>query len=213
MGPNAVRLAYHWRTGSCPGTSLVVWSALHTALTADVPAGGTVSGLAATVQAPLTAGTFCLEYDLIRENVTWFSWQRASTLQRTVSVTPAPYRVRWDAHDTPSTMGAGSANVVTMSFTNTGTNTWAATAPNNVSLAYHWGTGPCPGTATAVWNGTHTAIPLDVASGGAVTGLAATVTAPPSAGTYCLQYDLIREGVTWFSWQGASMLQVSVTVS
>ncbi len=212
-GPNAVRLAYHWRAGPCNGTSLVIWSALHTALTADVPPGGAVSGLAATVQAPLTAGTFCLQYDLIRANVTWFSWQGASTLRRTVSVTPAPYRVSWDAHNTPATMAAGSASVVTLSFTNTGTNTWGATAPNNVSLAYHWRTGACPGTASAVWNGTHTAIPVAAATGQQVAGLAAVVNAPAAAGTYCLQYDLIREGMTWFSWQGAVMLQVTVTVS
>jgi hypothetical protein len=181
-------------------------------LTAGVPAGGTVNALAATVQAPLTSGTFCLQYDLIREDVTWFSWQTASMRQRTVRVAPAPYRVSWRAHNTPSTMVAGSSNVVSVSFTNNGMLTWSATAPNNVSVAYHWRNGGCSGTSTAVWNGIHTPIKLDVATGGTVTGLAAAVKAPASAGIYCLQYDLIREGLTWFSWQGAGLLQVTVTV-
>jgi subtilisin family serine protease len=212
-GTNAVALSYHWRAGSCPGSSIAVWNGVHSPLSSDVPAGGTVSGLAATVQVPSTSGTFCLQYDLIQEGVTWFSWQGASMLQRTVSVTAVPYGVSWGAHTTPVSMTAGSANMVSVSFTNIGTLTWSATAPNNVSVAYHWRNGSCSGTSTAVWNGTHTPITQDVATGGTVSGLSATVTAPPSAGTYCLQYDLIREGVTWFSWQGASMLQVTVTVS
>lgn len=212
-GANAVRLAYHWRVGSCSGSSIAVWDGLHASLTGDIPTGGVENGLAATVQAPLTSGTFCLQYDLIREGVTWFSWQGASMLQRTVTVDPAPYRVSWGAHNTPSTMVANSSNVVTVSFTNTGTLTWSALAPNNVSLAYHWRSGGCSGTSTAVWNGVHSAIPQDVPTGGVVSGLAASVTAPAAPGTYCLQYDLIREGVTWFSWQGGAVLQVTIVVS
>ena len=46
-----------------------------------------------------------------------------------------------------------------------------------------------------------------------VPGLAATVRAPNSAGAYCLQYDLLHDGVTWFSWQGAQMLAVTVTIN
>jgi hypothetical protein len=199
--------------GSCPGSSVSVWNGVHTSLSGDVPAGGVVSGLSATVQAPLTSGTFCLQYDLIREGVTWFSWQGASTLPRTVTVSPAPYRVSWGAHNTPSTMTAASNNVVSVSFTNTGTLTWSATPPNNVSVAYHWRYGSCSGTSTAVWNGTHTPITQDAATGDSVSALSVAITAPPAAGTYCLQYDLIREGITWFSWQGAAVLQVTVTVS
>jgi hypothetical protein len=212
-GSNAVRLSYHWRAGSCPGSSIAVWNGLHTSLAADVLAGGTVNALAATVQAPLTSGTFCLQYDLIREGVTWFSWQTASMLQRTVSVTPGQYRVSWGAHNTPASMTVGSDNAVSVSFTNSGTLTWSATAPNNVSVAYHWRNGSCSGSSNVVWNGTHTPITLDVAEGGTVTGLAVAVTAPATPGTYCLQYDLIREGLTWFSWQGAAILQVTVAVS
>jgi hypothetical protein len=123
------------------------------------------------------------------------------------------YKVVWQAHATPAAMNAGGLYSVPLSFANGGTLTWSATPPNNVSVAYHWRNGSCPGTSTAVWNGTHTPITQDVAMGGTVTGLSVAIKAPPAAGTYCLQYDLIREGVTWFSWQGASMLQVTITVN
>ncbi len=35
-GANAVRLAYHWRRGPCPGTSIAVWDSGHASLPADV---------------------------------------------------------------------------------------------------------------------------------------------------------------------------------
>jgi hypothetical protein len=56
-------------------------------------------------------------------------------------------------------------------------------------------------------------LPADVGPGEVLTDLAASVRAPASAGTYCLQYDLLHEGITWFSWQGAALRQVTVTVT
>jgi hypothetical protein len=104
-------------------------------------------------------------------------------------------------------------NTVNISFTNTGTMTWLASPPNNVRLSYHWRTGPCSGTSNAVWNGLRTNIPADVPQGGSVTALAASVRAPATAGTYCLQFDVLHDGVTWFSWQGAALRQVNVTIT
>jgi hypothetical protein len=46
-----------------------------------------------------------------------------------------------------------------------------------------------------------------------VSGLAASVRAPATAGTYCLQFDVLHDGVTWFSWQGAALRQVNVTIT
>ena len=213
-GPNPVRLSYHWRSGTCPGTSSAIWNGIQSTLLSDVPAGGAVNGLNATVAPPASAGTFCLQFDLIQEGVTWFSWLGQPMLQKSITVTPGQYRVQWGAHDTPSTMVVNSNNTVNISFTNTGTLTWAAAPPNNVRLSYHWrGGGACNGRTNAVWNGLRTDIPSDVAQGGSVSGLAATVRAPSTPGTYCLQYDLLHDGVTWFSWQGAAMLGVTVTIT
>jgi len=38
------------------------------------------------------------------------------------------------------------------------------------------------------------------------------VLAPATTGSYSLKYDVIQEGVTCFSWQGVSMLEVPVSV-
>jgi hypothetical protein len=212
-GANAVRLGYHWRNGSCPGSSIAVWDSGHASLPADVPPGGSVNSLAVNLVAPTTGGTYCLQYDLIREGITWFSWQGAAMLQKAVSVTSPAYVVQWGAHTTPSTMATGTNNPVTVTFTNQGSLTWSASGTNPVMLAYHWRNGSCPGSSIAVWNGQQAALSSDVPTGGTVTGLATNVLAPATAGTYCLQYDLLQTGITWFSWQGASTLNVTVSVT
>ncbi len=211
-GPNAVRLAYHWRNGACAGTTLAVWDGIHTSFAADVPAGGSVTNLAATVNTPGAPGTYCLSFDLIHEGVTWFSWKGAAMKSTTVTVSTGVYGVVWGANNTPATMTAGAPAAVTLSFTNAGSLAWPASGANAVKLAYHWRNGGCPGTSVAVWDGLHNTLAANVPAGGAVTGYAATVNAPAAAGTYCLSYDFIREGVTWFSWQNAATYQKTVSV-
>jgi hypothetical protein len=46
-----------------------------------------------------------------------------------------------------------------------------------------------------------------------VAGGVVAVQAPATAGTYCLVYELVQEGVTWFSTQGAATAATTVTVS
>ena len=211
-GSNPVKLAYHWRNGACPGTSLAVWDGVHTPLLADIATGGTAN-VTASVNTPGTAGTYCLMYDLIQEGVTWFSWRGAATKAVTVTINQGAYGVAWGANNTPATMTSGTPAAATLSFANAGSLTWSAAGPNAVKLAYHWRNGACGGTSIAVWDGQHNALGGDVASGATVSGFAATIVPPATAGTYCLVYDFIREGITWFSWQGAATLQRTITVN
>ncbi len=212
-GANPVHVAYHWRSGACPGSALVTWDGLRTLLPADVPSGGSVSGLASSLRAPATPGTYCLQWDLVRENVTWFSAQGAATLSRTVSVTTPAYAVSWTADDTPAAMAASATVSVNLSLTNAGSLTWPSAGANPVRVAYHWRSGACPGGAPVTWDGLRTPLPADVPSGGSVSGLVSTVRAPVAPGTYCLVWDLVHEGMTWFSSQGAATLTRTVTVS
>jgi hypothetical protein len=52
----------------------------------------------------------------------------------------------------------------------------------------------------SVWDGDRAAIPADVAPGGSVT-VPIAVAAPPGGGAYLIWFDLVVEGVTWFSTQ------------
>jgi hypothetical protein len=172
-----------------------------------------VSNLSATVRAPSSAGTYCLQVDIVKEGVTWFSAQGADVVSRTISISPPSYGVSWTADNTPSSMKAGATSSVTLSFTNTGSSVWNASGANPFHVSYHWRTGACPGTSTTVWDGLRTALPSNVNGGSSVSNLVAQVKAPSSAGTYCLQFDIVKEGVTWFSWQGASVVSRTVTVT
>jgi cell division septation protein DedD len=212
-GPNAVHVSYHWYNGSCPGTTTAKWDGRRTNLPSDITSGVTVSNLQVTVDTPASPGTYCLVYDLVREGITWFAAQGSAPLSMTITVNQSPYGVTWDSNTTPSTMSADSSNPVSLSFTNAGSATWNSAAPNQVNLSYHWKNGACNGTTTAVWDGARTVLASDVSSGGSVVGLSGTVNAPASPGTYCLVYDLVKEGVTWFSSQGAPTLNLTITVT
>ena len=212
-GANPVHPTYHWRTGACNGTASAIWQGIRTNLPGNVAPNATVSNLAMTVQAPLTAGTYCLQFDLSREGVAWFSSKGVAMLSRTVTVTAPTYGVVWSKDNTPASMRKGTTQTVTLTFSNTGSATWNATGLNPVDLGYHWRTGACPGTASSVWQGIRTVLPANVLPGGTVSNLKATVRAPATAGTYCLQYDMSKEGVTWFGSVGASRLSKTVNVT
>jgi hypothetical protein len=212
-GPNPVNVSYHWRRNACPGTSTAVFDGLRTALPEEIGPGESVAELNASVRTPAGAGTYCLQFDLVREGVTWFSSQGVTMLTRTVNVQSPSLRVTWTADDTPATMSVNATTTVNLSFTNSGTAAWPAGGANPVRVSYHWLNGACPGTSTSVWDGLRTPLPADIATGAGVTALPASVRAPATPGTYCLQFDLVREGVTWFSWTGAQVLNRTVTVN
>jgi hypothetical protein len=174
-----------------------------------------VTGLSAQVRAPASAGTYCLTWDLVREGVTWFSWQGVPTSNVTVTVSGGPptYAVVWDDDTTPTTMFADTLDTATLSFTNDGSLEWQDGGANRVNVSYHWRNGACGGTSTAVWDGVRTALGGTVSAGESVVDLDVDVLPPAGTGTYCLVFDLVREGVTWFSWQSAATLSRTVTVS
>jgi len=88
VGSNPVRLSYHWYDSS--GQNVVTWDGLRTDLGQDVGPSGDV-GLNARVLAPLQPGTYVLKWDMVKEGVTWFSWQQNwSTQEATVNVQQAP---------------------------------------------------------------------------------------------------------------------------
>jgi hypothetical protein len=122
------------------------------------------------------------------------------------------YGVSWGANNTAARMEMGATLTFNVSFTNTSSFTWQNTGANPVKFSYHWRTGACNGTAGAVWQGLRTNLPFAVAPGATVNNLSVRVQAPVDPGTYCLQYDLTREGIAWFSAEGALMLSKTIRV-
>jgi hypothetical protein len=73
-GALPTHLSYHWAIEPPDGgpTRLVEYEGRRTDLPGDVPPGGVV-GVTGIVRAPEAAGAYRLSWDLVQENVTWFS--------------------------------------------------------------------------------------------------------------------------------------------
>jgi hypothetical protein len=117
---------------------------------------------------------------------------------------------------------AGQTHTVAVTVKNTGSGpnalTWTPTGANPVRLSYHWyqaGTQPTtagPNFGAVVWNGERTTLPGQVRPGQSVT-LQATLKAPSTPGSYTLKWDLVHEGVTWFSQKNVPTKDQAVTVN
>lgn len=202
-GNNPVHLSYHWKDA---GDKDVVWDGLRTALPSDIVPGQQIS-LLATVKAPESAGDYKLVWDMVHEGITWFSWQGAATKEVMVSV--PMYEIEWRSHNTPASMVAGYVYSVDLTVANVGGFVWPASGEKPVRLSYHW---LDSSGNVVIWDGLRTSMPTDVAPGQVVT-LSAQVRVPDKPGTYILKWDLVQEGVTWFSWKGAKTLESSVSIT
>lgn len=127
-------------------------------------------------------------------------------------IAPGPRAVRWGFTPMKSGMPAASTVSFAVTFRNTGTLTWPSGGPNPVRLSYHWHNGNCPGGASVVFDGLRTNLPSSVAPGGTVSDLVMTIAAPASAGSYCLEMDVVQEGEAWFESAASGTRSFSVSV-
>jgi hypothetical protein len=115
----------------------------------------------------------------------------------------------YDPVDVLSDVRAGAPFVVRLTVRNVGLLTWPAAAGQPVRLGYHW-YDPAR-KQTVLFDGQRTALPADVPPGGHVT-FESTVLAPPQAGFYTLQLDMVQEGLLWFSDHGAETGEIPLRV-
>jgi len=118
----------------------------------------------------------------------------------------APYGATYGANATPASMAAGHSTSVPVKLTNTGSTAW--TTAGNFHLSYHW----VQNGVTVVADGVRTFLPHSIEPCGTVT-VSAALTAPAGAGTYTLEWDMVQEGVTWFSAKGVPTGNRTVTIS
>jgi hypothetical protein len=217
-GATRVSIGYHWKKGACPGGANAVWSGFRTSLPQNVAAGGSINNLSVRVTAPNSAGTYCLLYDVVKNGVLWFSEGGATTLNKTVVVGNSSgqgpnFRVTWGLTNTSNSMAVNSMRNFNVTLRNAGDWEWPAGGNTRVSVGYHWKKGSCPGGVNAVWSGYRTGFSDDIDPGQTVLGLPVQVQAPSSPGTYCLMYDVVQNGIAWFSERGATTLNRTVNVT
>lgn len=119
-----------------------------------------------------------------------------------------PYGVAYTLVRSPEHMAPGETAHVVVLARNLGFLPWASHGDAPVHASYHW---RHERGSLAVADGRRTPLAAPVPPGGeATTNL--VVEAPPSAGRYVLEIDLVHEGVTWFSEAGQPTLEVPITV-
>jgi len=193
-----VNLSYHWYDAA--GNTLV-WDGLRTTLAGMKV--GEVRIVNMNVATPSTLASYILRPDVVREGVTWFSGQGMMLPSRTIAVAVPQYGA---TYQTQPNFGAAVNTITTVAITltNTGSATWQ---PGTFNLSYHL---YAASGNVYVWDGLRTALPAAVPSGSSVT-VNAIVRTPTVAGPYTVAFDLVQEGVTWFSTQkvptGGSTLQ------
>ena len=127
---------------------------------------------------------------------------------RAVTATLPAYAAKYDTAAVPRSVTTGTAFAAKLTLTNTSPFAWTAAPPGAVKVAYHW---LDANGNVAVWDGVRTPLPADVAPGATIT-LAANVAAPLTRGAYTLRFDLVRDGLAWFSQRGVKTADVTITV-
>ena len=182
-------LGYHWLT---PAGEVVAWDGERAEF--DLPLmPGESRVFQVPLRAPDLAGEYLLQWDVVQEGVLWVSDVDPTPvdLQRvTVAPTHAFSFVRVK---TPRVLRAGGGRTARVVLRNDGSRIWPG--DGSVSLSFHWFDAD---GEVAVWEGSRVAVTRPVAPGELIE-LEAVVTAPPSLGFLGFQWDMVEEGVCWFS--------------
>jgi hypothetical protein len=103
---------------------------------------------------------------------------------------------------------AGETVLIPVTVTNTGVRTWQASGDHAFRLGYHVAH---PDSAAIQFEGGRVDLSQDVPPGADVQ-LRVPVTAPAANGEYLIEWDMVQEGVIWFSWTGAAPERTHLTV-
>ncbi len=121
---------------------------------------------------------------------------------------PRPYAYKLDCIWPHMPLFAGGGFSTPVVVTNLGTKPWLARGERAVRVAYRWADAAGK-VLTKDW--VRTDLPADVAPKSKVT-ITAPLEFPAEPGAYLLQWNLVEGSATWFSEQGAAMVQMPITV-
>lgn len=184
----ADNLAYHWLSED---GQMLVFDGQRTPMPTLTP--GASQTVRASVRAPEQAGTYRLQWAMVREGLTWVDVDPdASTPTETVTVGEPPLTWAWAIVDPLESLAVAEATTVAVSLTNTGTEAWQAEAGDR--LGYRWL--DAEGEPLA-GEGLRTPLPAVVEPGQTIE-VRARVQAPPSPGRFALAWQPVREHVRWF---------------
>jgi peptidoglycan hydrolase-like amidase len=203
-GASPVRLSYHVYDAA---GALVEWNGLRTDLPLAIGPGASAT-VTMQAYAPGLTGSYTITPDLIRDGVAWFSAGESPAGSFPLRVT-TDLDAGYGTTTAPAAIVPGAEVPVQIPLRNTGLLTWPAGGDHPVRLSYHW---IDAGGTPVVWDGPRNALPFDVVPGAEVL-VAVTVRAPQTEGAYTLAWDMVQDGVGWFSGHAVPTKQDLVTVA
>ena len=206
-GGNPIYLGYHWIDFNTK--EIVVFDGERSIISNDGVDVGQEAEFDLKIVAPSEPGDYILQIDLVHEEVTWFSYQGVPTLEKFVSV-GVSYSAKYDeGGNTPNYLDPGQEYELEVGVKNTGMSYWESEGSRRMDLGTHWinrDTGE-----VILWDGNRGLLDEDIEyEQEAIVKI--TIKAPDEPGRYILQYDMVHEGVTWFSEQGVIPLEVNIDV-
>ncbi len=183
------KLSYHWFDAD---GDVLVWDGVRTELSRVVGVGEAVE-LEAVIEVPGREGRLQLQWDVVQEGRRWMSETDDAPARLITVVAGVDYAFSIVRGSTPHRMAPGRRTERELVLRNDGSLEWPAGA--EIAVSYHWLTRD---GETVVWDGLRTALPTRVSPGREVK-VSAVVEAPGRSGRYGLQWDLVHEGVVWFS--------------
>src|SRR5207245_687468 len=154
--------------------------------------------------APGTAGTYTLVIDLVREGIAWFQSLGSQPFRQSFAVSSG-LNAGYGATTTPQQATIGATLQLTTVVANYGARTWT---PGAFALSYHiYDSGGTP----VVWDGARGRLPSSVPPLTSVT-VPISVALPSGTGGYRLEWDMVQEGVSWFSQLGVQRKQELFTI-
>jgi peptidoglycan hydrolase-like amidase len=185
-----VKLSYHLYDAA---GKVVAWDGVRTALPFDI-APGFAGPLSFNLVLPPKTGTYTVKPDAIREGRAWLSAERKLAGGFPMRVT-TDFDASYGPTTAPAAVVPGAELNITVPVKNTGLRTWPAHGEHQVYLSYHWFD---MGSQPVVWDGARTLLPRDVAPGDEV-AVTVDMRFPQAEGAYALAWDMVRDGVGWFS--------------
>ncbi len=206
-GGNPIYLGYHWIDFNTK--EMVVFDGRRSIISDDGVDVGQEAEFDLKIMAPAEPGDYVLQLDLVHEGVTWFSYQGVPPLEKFVSI-GVSYSVQYDeGGNTPNYLDPGQECEVEVRVKNTGMSFWERAGKKRTALGTHWinrDTGEI-----VEWDGNRGLLDGNTEHDQEAI-VKITIKAPDEPGRYILQYDMVHEGVTWFSEQGVIPLEVNIDV-
>ncbi len=156
-------------------------------------ATGQVVSVDLVVKVPAEPGVYLLQWDVVQDHVCWISRRDPTPAERLRIVVRESHAFTVGESKIPGWMGVDGQTTVELVLQNDGNTTWPEGGTCN--LSYHWLTSD---GKTAVREGLRTPMPTTVYPGESTT-VAAILRAPPTSGPFLLQWDMVDEGVCWFT--------------